>query len=114
MKLPLVGLGASAGGYFLSVLANDVRFRGIVLMISQGLFDQMDEIAADYPPTLFVHMPKDVDRRRKIDRHMEILRKAGIEVQEVKRMEFPLTPNWLADRILGLDHTTSSKLFKLF
>lgn len=114
VESPLVGLGASSGGYFLSILATKVKFRGIVLMIASGLFDQMVNIPDDYPATLFVHMPKDVDRRRKIDRHVEMLRKKRIEVQEIKCMEFPITPNWLADRVSGVDQTTSTKLFELF
>ena len=114
VKSPLVGLGASSGGYFLSVLATEVRFKGIVLMIAAGLYDKMANIPYDYPPTLFVHMPKDVKRKRKIDRHIEMLRKKGIEAKEIKCMELALTPHWLADRVSGLDQTTSLKLFELF
>ncbi|XP_056685566.1 uncharacterized protein [Spinacia oleracea] len=114
VKSPLVGLGASSGGYFLSVLATEVRFRGIVLMISSGLFDRMVSIPDNYPPTLFLHMPKDVRRGRKIDRHVEMLRKKGIEVQKIECLEFPLTPIWLTDRVTDLNHTTSLKLFELF
>ncbi|KAK9750223.1 hypothetical protein RND81_02G180900 [Saponaria officinalis] len=113
VNVPLFGLGASAGGYFLSRLATNVRFRGIVLMISSGLFDKMI-IPDDYPPTLFVHMPKDARRARKVAKHIELLRRKGIEGKEIKCMEFPLTPNSLADRVSGLDQPTSTKLFKLF
>lgn len=41
-KLPIVALGASSGGYFVSALATDLKFSSIVLMIAAGLFDQMD------------------------------------------------------------------------
>lgn len=114
VKLPLVGLGASSGGYFLSLLATKVRFRGVVLMIAAGLFDRMDGIPYDYPSTLFVHMPKDINRSRKIDRHIQLLKERGIQVQEIKCMEFPLMPNLLADKIPDIDEASSSKLFKLF
>lgn len=111
-KLPLVGLGASSGGYFLSTLATEVKFRGIVLMIASGLYDKMHEIPPYYPPTLFVHMPKDVERAKKVDTHIGLLKKVGVDVGEIKCMEIPITPNWLADRIPGLDQTTSSEVFK--
>ncbi|XP_021773993.1 uncharacterized protein LOC110737958 [Chenopodium quinoa] len=114
VKFPLVGLGASSGGYFLSVLATEVRFRGIVLMIACGLFDKMDSIPDNYPPTLFVHMPKDVKRGRRINRHIEMLRKKGVETREIKCIEFPVTSHWLGDRVEGLNQTTSSRLFELF
>ncbi|KAF8391160.1 hypothetical protein HHK36_023461 [Tetracentron sinense] len=53
-----MAMGASSGGHFCSVLAANMRFCSITLMIAQGMFDQMD-VSKDYPPTPFVHMPKD-------------------------------------------------------
>ncbi|KAJ4729058.1 Secretion-regulating guanine nucleotide exchange factor [Melia azedarach] len=111
-KLPLVALGASSGGYFVSALAMDLRFSSITLMIAEGMFDQMD-IAEDYPPTLFVHMPKDSYRQQKIGEYMEVMRNKGIDVAEIECMEFPLSQNFLADRIPGLDQAISAKLFDL-
>lgn len=112
-NLPLVALGASLGGYFVSALAHDLRFSSIALMIAAGLFDQMD-IAANYPPTLFVHMPKDTYRQHKISQFMQVLRRKGIDATEVERTEFPLSPNIFADRFSDLDENVSSKLFELF
>lgn len=112
-NLPLVGLGASSGGYFISALARDLRFSSITLMIAEGVFDQMD-IPNDYPPTLFVHMPKDVRRQQKISEFTEVLRAKGIDVAEIESMELPLSWSFFADRIPGLDHIVSRKLFELF
>lgn len=112
-KLPLVALGASSGGYFVSALASDLRFNSITLMIAEGLFDRMD-IPKDYPPTFFVHMPKDEARKLRVNENLEVLKEMGVDVAEIKCMEFPLSPNFLADRIPNLDLTTSIKLFKLF
>lgn len=112
-KLPLVALGASSGGYFVSALAADLRFTSITLMIAEGLFSRMD-ISKDYPPTLFVHMPKDEARRLKVDENLEVLKDMGVDVAEIKCIEFPLSPNFLADRIPNLDLNISVELFKLF
>lgn len=112
-KLPIVALGASSGGYFVSALATEMRFSSIALMIAEGVFDSMD-IQRDYPPTLFIHMPKDLKRMRLIGENMEALKKQGISVAEIKCVEFPLTPNLLSDRIPGLDENVSVKLFHLF
>ncbi|XP_068485511.1 uncharacterized protein [Phaseolus vulgaris] len=112
-KLPLVALGASSGGYFVSVLATAMKFSSTVLMIAEGLFEQID-LNGDYPPTLFVHMPKDLYRQQKIDEYVEVLKDKGIDVGVVECMEFPLSPNTLADRIPGLDLALSIKLFELF
>ncbi|XP_050228244.1 uncharacterized protein LOC126677597 [Mercurialis annua] len=113
-KLPLVALGASSGGYFVSALATtSLRFSSITIMIAEGIFDRID-ITDNYPPTLFVHMPKDLSRQQKISEAVEILKNKGIDVAEVECIEFPLSPSLLADRIPRLDHTVSARLFKLF
>lgn len=112
-KLPLVALGASSGGYFVSVLATDLRFSSITLMIAEGMFGKID-IPSSYPPTLFVHMPKDEARKHKIDKYLRVLKQKGIAVGEIKCTEFPITPSYLADRIPGIDSAMSMELFNLF
>nr|XP_018631916.1 uncharacterized protein LOC104112358 isoform X1 [Nicotiana tomentosiformis] len=111
--LPLVALGASSGGYFVSILATDLRFSSITVMIIEGLYDQI-EIPESYPPTLFVHMPKDKSRMQKLERFAILLKGKHIDVAEVKCLEFPLSPNLFADRIPDIDVATSAKLFSLF
>lgn len=112
-KLPLVALGASSGGYFVSVLATDLRFSSITIMIAEGMFGKID-ITSSYPPTLFVHMPKDEARKHRIDKHLRDLKAKGIAVEEIKCMEFPLTRSYFADRIPGIDSAISMELFNLF
>lgn len=112
-KLPLVALGASSGGYFVSALATILRFSSITIMIAEGKFDQMD-VTGSYPPTLFVHMPKDLYRQQKISEFIQVLKNKGIDVAEVECIEFPLSPFFLADRIPGINQTVSAKLFELF
>ncbi|CAK8538764.1 unnamed protein product [Lathyrus sativus] len=112
-KLPLVALGASSGGYFVSLLATAKKFNSIVLMIAEGMFEEID-IEKDYPPTLFVHMPKDFYRQRKIDEYVEVLKGKGIDVGVVECMEFPLSPDTLIDRIPGMDQHLSRTLFEVF
>lgn len=112
-KLSVTALGASSGGYFVSALAAEIPFSSIILMIAEGVFHSLD-VRSDYPPTLFVHMPKDRDRMKLIQVYMGTLRQKGISVKEVRCMEFPLFPTFLSDRIRGLDERTSIKLFELF
>ncbi|XP_072961709.1 uncharacterized protein [Typha angustifolia] len=112
-KLPVMGLGASSGGYFISALAAEMQFSSIVLMIAEGVFGSMG-VPVGYPPTLFVHMPKDHRRMKLIEVNMDLLRENGIRVKEVRCMEFPLTPEFLSDRVQGLDLALSIKLFELF
>ncbi|XP_020573430.1 uncharacterized protein LOC110019902 [Phalaenopsis equestris] len=111
-KLPVVALGASSGGYFVSALATEMQFSSIALMIAEGVFDSIN-IPINYPPTLFIHMPKDKQRMELIKMNMEALRMKGVHVKEVRCMEFPLTPEFLLDRIPWLDHTFFVQLLEL-
>ncbi|CAN8279981.1 unnamed protein product [Cochlearia groenlandica] len=112
-KLPLVALGASSGGYFVSALAKDMRFSSIVVMIAEGVFDQIS-IGKSYPPTLFVHMPKDVYRQQKIREFLEGLKTEGVDAAEIECFDLPLSSSFLSDRIHGLGLDVSAKVFKLF
>ncbi|MQL72909.1 hypothetical protein Taro_005247 [Colocasia esculenta] len=112
-ELPIVAIGASSGGHFVSSLAAELNFSSIVVMIAEGVYDSMG-IPTSYPPTLFVHMPKDRMRKLQIKQNMRALKENGVDVAEIRCMEFPLTPNFLSDRIPGLDETFSVKLFELF
>lgn len=112
-KLPATALGASSGGYFVSVLAAEINFSSITIMIAEGQFDST-EIPKGYPPTLFVHMPKDHIRAALIRVNMEALRQKGIPVKEIRCLEFPLHPKLLSDKIPGLDQTLSIRLFEVF
>ncbi|XP_049935363.1 uncharacterized protein LOC116259914 isoform X2 [Nymphaea colorata] len=112
-KLPLTALGASSGGYFVSALATKLKFSSITIMIAEGVFDYQ-ELPDDYPPTLFVHMPKDRKRARLISEYMESLKKKGILVSEIRCTEFPLSPKFLSDRVPGVDEALSVKIFRTF
>ncbi|CAI9296515.1 unnamed protein product [Lactuca saligna] len=50
-NLPLVALGASSGGYFVSMLATKMKFSSIALMIAEGVYDRID-ITNHYPPMI--------------------------------------------------------------
>ncbi|XP_047939549.1 uncharacterized protein LOC125187080 isoform X1 [Salvia hispanica] len=112
-KLPVYAMGASSGGYFVSALAAEFQFQAIAVMIAEGVYSHLD-ITKKYPATLFVHMPKDEKRNRKIEKYLVVMREKGIDVAEIKCMEFPLTPQFFSNRIPGLSRNLSVKLFNVF
>ncbi|XP_072983900.1 uncharacterized protein [Typha latifolia] len=111
--LPVVALGASSGGYFVSALAAKMRFSSITIMIAEGVFNDMG-VPKGYPPTLFVHMQKDRIRMSLVGTNMKALKNEGVEVKEIKCMEFPLTPTYLCDRIPGLGQNFAVKFLEIF
>ncbi|KAG0580257.1 hypothetical protein KC19_4G160800 [Ceratodon purpureus] len=108
VELPLLGLGASSGGYFVSSLARDVKFDAIVLMIAEGSFQEVPSLP--YPPVLFVHMVKDEVRAERIREIMPVLRKAGIEADEIQCEEVEITDDFFMRRIPYVDLEMSENL----
>ncbi|TVU33183.1 hypothetical protein EJB05_24969, partial [Eragrostis curvula] len=98
--LPLVGIGASSGGYFLSALTTKVRFSSIAVMIAEGVYGTMGDIPAGYPPALFMHMPKDVG----------MLKAKRVDVREVQCGDFAVSAEFLAERVPGLTRAVADAL----
>uniref|UniRef100_A0ACD5ZMK4 Uncharacterized protein n=1 Tax=Avena sativa TaxID=4498 RepID=A0ACD5ZMK4_AVESA len=105
--LPLVGIGASSGGYFVSALAARVRFSSVAIMIAEGVFAAMDEIPAGYPPALFVHMPKDAERAQMVAASVGQLKSKHVDVREIQCDAFAVSAEFLAARIPGLTRTVA-------
>ncbi|KAL5213233.1 hypothetical protein ABZP36_024080 [Zizania latifolia] len=108
--LPLVGIGASSGGYFLSALAARVRFSSITVMIAEGVFSAMEEIPEGYPPALFVHMPKDAERAREVAASVGKLKGNRVGAREIQCDEFAVRAEFLAARIPGLTRAVADGL----
>lgn len=107
--LPVVALGASSGGFFISALATENKFSSLVIMISEGKFKTM-QVEGDYPPTLFVHMAKDKRRAALIKDAMDLLKSKGVETAELKCYQLPVTPQ-LFTKIPGIDTKTSNRIY---
>ncbi|KAL6888204.1 hypothetical protein ACP4OV_009230 [Aristida adscensionis] len=108
--LPLVGIGASSGGYFLSALAARVRFSSVAIMIAEGVYAAMGEIPAGYPPALFLHMPKDAERAREVEASMAKLRASRVDVREIQCHGFAVGAEFLAERVPGLTRAVADAL----
>ncbi|CAN6237643.1 unnamed protein product [Urochloa humidicola] len=108
--LPLVGVGASSGGYFLSALAARVKFSSVAVMIAEGVYGAMRDIPAGYPPALFVHMPKDAERAALVAESMGKLRAEHVDVREIRCGDFAVSTELLAERVPGLSRAVAGAL----
>ncbi|KAK3156420.1 hypothetical protein QOZ80_2AG0107060 [Eleusine coracana subsp. coracana] len=108
--LPLVSIGASSGGYFVSALAARVRFSSIAVMIAEGVYGTMGDIPAGYPPALFVHMPKDAERARDVAASIGMLKAKRVDVREIKCDQFGVSAEFLAERVPGLTRAVADAL----
>ncbi|TKW37104.1 hypothetical protein SEVIR_1G027000v4 [Setaria viridis] len=108
--LPLVGIGASSGGYFLSALAARVKFSSVAVMIIEGVYGTMGDIPAGYPPALFVHMPKDAERAGLVADNMGKLKAKRVDVREIRCGDFAVSAEFLAERVPGLTRAVADAL----
>ncbi|KAJ7527570.1 hypothetical protein O6H91_16G061200 [Diphasiastrum complanatum] len=109
--LPLTALGAASGGNFVSVLALTVRFSAIVIMISHGVTRSFERSDGTYPPTLFIHMPKDAFTSKKVAEEIDTLRSKGIPAKGIACSEFPVYPQALVDHTPGFCFESAAKIY---
>ncbi|CAM6099423.1 unnamed protein product [Calypogeia fissa] len=111
--VPTVALGVSSGGKILSTLGHfPGLFESIGMMISPGLVDAFKSSTLDYPPTIFVHMPKDTATAEMVYYDRKLLRSKGVPTKEVRWYEHSVTQYWFAELIPGLDQATSIEIHR--
>lgn len=108
--LPVVGIGASSGGYFVSALAAKVKFSSIVVMIAEGVYGSMGDIPAGYPSALFVQMPKDAQTARAVTTSIGMLKAKRVDVRDIRCEHFAVSAEFLAERVPGLTRAVADAL----
>jgi len=86
-------MGASSGGHFVTLLAQarQIPLNAIALYVSPGNRRILREVDTDWPPTVFVHMPRDTGAATIIRRNVEILQIKGVPATAVECTERPVT-----------------------
>mmetsp|Transcript_11849 Transcript_11849/g.22613 ORF Transcript_11849/g.22613 Transcript_11849/m.22613 type:complete len:397 (-) Transcript_11849:144-1334(-) len=104
--LPLFALGASSGGSFVGNLPKDVEIDGLTIQI-MGLretafrppFKGNLHKSKQYPPTIFIHMPRDSYTALVVEENVRHLRRMGIPAVALEARPVPVSPNFFSDRI---------------
>lgn len=115
--LPLYALGASSGGYFVSILAHAIQFNALAIMIASGVsvaFTTPLESGIKYPPSLFVHMPKDKGTAMGVKRAIEELGQLQVAAIGLPCREIPITRHYFSNRIPGINENLSEVLHGVF
>lgn len=97
-EAPLYALGASSGGSFVAGLALEMQLDAVGVMIAAPPRALLKG-RADYPPALFLHMPRDTTTAHGVEAAMEELRDAGVRAAEVKAHPLRVGPRFFSDRI---------------
>ncbi|KAG2499116.1 hypothetical protein HYH03_002700 [Edaphochlamys debaryana] len=120
-RLPLFALGGSSGGGFVLGLPGVMpgRVAGVAVQGQGGppsIAREYRTISGEtYPPTVFVHMPRDTTTAQVVAKDIDAFRKEGVVVREVRVHPQPLTPLYLAQRCAPeIDEPTSRAIHEAF
>lgn len=109
-RLPLYAMGASSGGQMALALPKVAKeIKGVYAQV-RGVADEALALPGGrrFPPTAFVHMPKDADNAAVIEGNIATLKAAGTMVLEVKIGARAVTAAWLAARSPLIDGPTAA------
>lgn len=110
-NVPTVAMGSSAGGYIISTLSlRPGLFEFVAFMISSGLPEVIEVATSQYPPVIFIQMPKDEELAEVIADTRRTFASRGILSAETRWYEHPLTPEWYTEMIPGVDLPLSMKI----
>lgn len=99
-NLPIYALGASNGGAFALMLPHFLEnLHGIVSQV-RTVPPSWLQLPEDrkYPPTLFVHMPRDVATAVKVAAGLVYLQSQGVPAEAIEVLPHPITVEWLTSQ----------------
>ncbi|KAH7619977.1 hypothetical protein Ndes2526B_g05224 [Nannochloris sp. 'desiccata'] len=104
--VPLYTMGASSGGQLALTLPRHMRVAGVYAQV-RGVENTVLQLPKGrmFPPTVFVHMPRDEDNAAIIRGNIETLKNTGTPVLELKIHPRPVTVEFLTERSPLIDET---------
>jgi predicted alpha/beta-hydrolase family hydrolase len=110
-KAPLYVLGASSGGRFALMMPSlGFELKGIVAQVMGVPVRAL--VPQPFPPTLFVHMPRDAQTARAVGRCVRALREARVRVHEIQATPLPIDEAFFSRRIDGISEGRSAALVR--
>ena len=108
--LPVYALGASSGGGFALSLPLHVSLAGVCSQIAALPFEVFDRLlvqlqeenagsSSTYPPTYFIHMPRDTFTRKHVRRAAAYLTDKKVPVHQTTVEPRPVTAEFLTERL---------------
>eukprot|EP01026_Neomeris_dumetosa_P081638 TRINITY_DN9207_c0_g1_i2.p1 TRINITY_DN9207_c0_g1~~TRINITY_DN9207_c0_g1_i2.p1 ORF type:complete len:387 (-),score=41.11 TRINITY_DN9207_c0_g1_i2:409-1569(-) len=114
-SLPLYALGASSGGFLVLMLPSAIKLDGICAQISSIPSNvNVEEWSEKYPPTAFVHMPRDKRTLEGVQSSIEYLQSVGTTTLELQHHRLPLTQTFFSERIAEVSDDMSNKIYLVF
>lgn len=116
--LPIYALGASSGGAMVALLPFFAELQGIcvqIMGVPPSVYQDLNTAAArPFPPTMFVHMPRDKRTAAAVAADVEALKAQGVATLEVKHEPVPLSGTFFSARIEDVSVQLSGQIFRAF
>eukprot|EP00877_Chromochloris_zofingiensis_P014870 jgi/Chrzof1/9637/Cz04g10160.t1 len=115
---PIYALGVSSGGVMALMMARKVPLAGICSQLTglpPGVLGSLVSNLPEgrvFPPTMFVHMPRDRAYARMIDVNRAILSSESLPVRVIEVRPRPLTPELLCTKLPSITPTTAAAMIR--
>jgi len=108
-------MGASSGGQMALTLPRHMRVAGVYAQV-RGVENKVLKLPKGrmFPPTVFVHMPRDEGNAAVIKSNIDTLRNAGTPVLEIKIHPRPVTAEFLTERSPLIDEKMAKDIVNAF
>lgn len=109
---PIFAFGASSGGAFMPILAQQTNLSGIVVQIMAVFPEMFDKPVPSgrFPPTVFVHMARDRHTAEMVKKDMQKLQELNVPHKEFQINPASISSTFFSDRIDGVTPAMSECL----
>lgn len=104
---PVYLLGVSSGAAFAMMLPQLMRVDGSIVQIMGLPSTTLQAVLAEastnnlslgYPPSIFMHMPRDEDMASRVESNIKMLKDSGVRATQVRRNPVAVTSDYLRSR----------------
>eukprot|EP00240_Pyramimonas_obovata_P005220 CAMPEP_0118953172 /NCGR_PEP_ID=MMETSP1169-20130426/56086_1 /TAXON_ID=36882 /ORGANISM="Pyramimonas obovata, Strain CCMP722" /LENGTH=425 /DNA_ID=CAMNT_0006900565 /DNA_START=104 /DNA_END=1381 /DNA_ORIENTATION=- len=103
LKQPLMALGASSGGSFVGYLPKILKVDALTVQImglrSGDFYPPFADGRRNFPPTIFIHMPRDERTQQVVLDNVKELRTRFVPAAAVQQLPLKINPMFFAERI---------------
>ncbi|KAJ8907555.1 hypothetical protein NDN08_007666 [Rhodosorus marinus] len=114
-NLPLFVFGASSGGVMASVLPSLFNVSGLVIQIassaSEDLLSHEHSITGKYPPSVYMHMPRDLVTAARVEDDLEVLDRIQAPSKEIRLLPKQIDESFFSSQAEGITSEESKTMF---
>eukprot|EP00668_Euglena_longa_P029279 GGOE01036625.1.p1 GENE.GGOE01036625.1~~GGOE01036625.1.p1 ORF type:complete len:359 (+),score=68.82 GGOE01036625.1:57-1079(+) len=107
--LPVFALGASSGGAFLPMLTQTMHLSALAVQI---MATSTALLTPQFPPTAFIHMPRDGRTARHVEANVLALNRSGVPAHNWPQPPLRVSARFFSDYVDSIGLQLSDRIFK--